>query len=215
MRMYNFSDADLIVKGKEKISFMRRDMTAFVSFGITETMIANLETALNTFATSITDIEAHSTQMMATQAKNAKAEELKTAILNVMKRVAFIYGTNTARYRQFGTKALGRKTDSEVLITAKLVVRISNMHLQELFDSGITAAMILAITILCNDLEELIHEQNDKIWERNLLKENRIADGNAIYTTLVKYTAIGYAVWASSNVAKCNDYVIYNRKAMN
>lgn len=215
MRMYNFSDADLIVKGKEKISFMRRDMTAFVSFGITETMIANLETALNTFATSITDIEAHSTQMMATQAKNAKAEELKTAILNVMKRVAFIYGTNTARYRQFGTKALGRKTDSEVLITAKLVVRISNMHLQELFDSGITAAMILAITILCNDLEELIHEQNDKIWERNLLKENRIADGNAIYTTLVKYTAIGYAVWASSNVAKCNDYVIYNRKVMN
>ena len=215
MRMYNFSDADLIVKGKEKISFMRRDMTAFVSFGITETMIANLETALNTFATSITDIEAHSTQMMATQAKNAKAEELKTAILNVMKRVAFIYGTNTARYRQFGTKALGRKTDSEVLITAKLVVRISNMHLQELFGSGITAAMILAITILCNDLEELIHEQNDKIWERNLLKENRIADGNAIYTTLVKYTTIGYAVWASSNVAKCNDYVIYNRKVMN
>ena len=153
--------------------------------------------------------------MMATQAKNAKAEELKTAILNVMKRVAFIYGTNTARYRQFGTKALGRKTDSEVLITAKLVVRISNMHLQELFGSGITAAMILAITILCNDLEELIHEQNDKIWERNLLKENRIADGNAIYTTLVKYTAIGYAVWTSSNVAKCNDYVIYNRKVMN
>jgi hypothetical protein len=34
MRMYNFSDADLVVKGNEKISFMQRDKTAFGIFGI-------------------------------------------------------------------------------------------------------------------------------------------------------------------------------------
>jgi hypothetical protein len=34
MRMYNFSDAALVVKGKEKISFIRRDKTAFAVFGI-------------------------------------------------------------------------------------------------------------------------------------------------------------------------------------
>lgn len=215
MRMYNFSDADLILTGKEKISFLRRDKTAFASFGITETMIAKFDTALNAFAENSTDIEAHSKQIMATQAKNEKAEELKTAVQNVMKRVAFIYGANTARYRQFGTKGLSRKVDSEVLITAKVVQALSNKHLQKLSAAGITAAILQTIAVVCNDFEELLHEQNDKIWERNLLKKNRIADGNAIYTTLVKYTAIGCAVWASNNVAKYNDYVLYNRVTKN
>lgn len=215
MRMYNFSDADLIMKGGEKISFLRRDKAAFAPFGITETMIAKLETNLNAFAQNRTDIEAQCEQMVVTQDKNAKAEELRTAIQSVMKRVEFVFGTNSARYRQFGTKALRRKTDSDLLITAKVVLQVSNNQLQELSGTGITIAMLNAITVVCTNLEQLLHEQNDKIWERNLLRENRIADGNAIYSTLAKYTAIGFAIWESTSVAKYNDYILSNRIAKN
>lgn len=215
MRMYNFSDANLILKGKEKISFLRRDKIAFAQFGITETMIGQLETNLNTFAQNSTDIEAHSKQIIATQAKKAKAEELRTAVQSVMKRIEFIFGINSARYRQFGTKGLGRKVDSDLLITAKVVLRASGKYLQELSETGITTAMLNTIAVLCTDFEELLHEQNDKIGERNFLKENRIADGNAIYTTLAKYTAIGFAIWATTSEAKYNDYIIYNRAVKN
>ncbi|WP_264564507.1 hypothetical protein [Flavobacterium sp. N3904] len=215
VRAYNFSDAHLIQKGKEKISFMRRDKTAFATFGITETMIAEFEKDINDFADSITDIEAKSSKMVVTQSKNSKAEELRTAIRNVMKHIELAFDSHSARYKQFGTKALVRKPDSDLLITAKVVVQVGKIQLSELLKTGITTAMLDTIQALCHDFEQLIHEQNDKIWERNSLQENRIMQGNSIYATLTRYTAIGFAIWETSSAAKYNDYIIYNRVAKN
>ncbi|MES2574393.1 MAG: hypothetical protein V4572_05595 [Bacteroidota bacterium] len=215
MRKYIFSDADLIIKGKEKISFMRRDYTAFALFGITEIRITELERALTAFSEKVTDIEAKNNQTEVTQTKNAKGEELKTAIRNVMQRIELVFGKNSAQYRQSGSKALSKKSDSEVLIAAKVLVQRSTIHLQELMNTGITTAMLDNIIVLCNDFEELIHEQNDKIWERNFLKENRIEQGNAIYATLIQYTAIGFEIWQNNNVARYNDYIIYDRASRN
>ena len=40
IRKYNLTDAELILKGKEKISFFRRDKDAFTGFRIWETTSA-------------------------------------------------------------------------------------------------------------------------------------------------------------------------------
>ena len=202
-------------KGKEKMSFMRRDKTAFAVFGITELMIAEFENDINDFANTITDIEAKYSQMEVTQAKNTKAEEIRTAIRNVMKNIELAFGANSAKYRLFGTKALVRKLDSDLLIIAKVVVHASKIQLPKLLETGMTTAMLDAIQALCLDFEKLIHEQNDKIWERNSHQENRIVRGNAIYATLTRYTAIGFAIWETTDVAKYNDYVLYNRVVNN
>jgi hypothetical protein len=211
MRMYNLSDADLVVKGKEKISFMQRDKTAFAAFGVTTSMIAGLETAFTAFAENVTDIEAQNDQIVLTEAKNAKGEELRTAIRNVMKRAELVFGVHSASYRQFGTKALIRQADSELFITGKVVVQASTIHLQELTGVGVTTAMLNAILLLCQDFEKLIDEQKNKIWERSALKENRITEGNMLYAELIKYTAIGFTIWGTKNAAKYNDYIIYDR----
>jgi hypothetical protein len=211
MRKYTLTDAELILKGKEKISFFRRDKDAFAVFGITETMIAELETDLTVFSNSVTDIEAKNKQMGATQIKNAKAAELRTAIKNVMKRVEFVFGVNTARYKQFDTKAMRQKSDSDLLITAKVVVQAGTIHLQEFARTGLTAAMLNAIMVLCEELEELIHELKDSIWERSYHQENRITAGNMLYAKLVKYASVGFRIWETTSAAKYNDYIIYGR----
>nr|WP_315250458.1 hypothetical protein [uncultured Flavobacterium sp.] len=215
MRKYLLSDAHLILKGKEKISFMRRDQTAFAKFGITEVMISELENDLTAFANSITDIEAKSNQMAVTQIKNEKGEELRTAIRDVMKRVELAFGANSAKYRLFDTKRLSKKSDSELLITAKVVVEASKIYFQELIENGMTTAMLENIMVLCIDFEELMHTQNDKIWERNFLTENRVEQGNSIYAALAKYTAVGFTIWEASSAAKYNDYIIYDGVAKN
>lgn len=51
---------------------------------------------------------------------------------------------------------------------------------------------------------------NLKISDRDIEQESRVEAGNAIYNTLIKYTNTGQSIWVSSNVAKYNDYVIYN-----
>lgn len=211
MRTYNFSDADLVVKGKEKISFIQRDKTAFAAFGITTSMIAGLETSFTAFAENVTDIEAQNNQIVLTEAKNAKGEELRTVIRNVMKRAELVFGVRSARCKQFGAKGLIRQTDSELFITAKVVVQASTIYLQELTEVGVTTAMLNTIMLLCQDFEKLIDEQKNKIWERSALKENRITEGNMLYAALIEYTAIGFAIWGTTNVAKYNDYIIYDR----
>jgi len=210
-RKYVLSDADLILKGKEKISFFRRDMDAFADFGITETMIAELESGLTAFSNSVNDSEAFNSQIGVAQAKKAKAEELRTAIRLLMKRVEFVYGVNTARYGQFGTKGLSRKGESDLLITGKIVVVVSTEHLQQLSETGLTTAMLDAILVLCEQLEELMHKLSDKIWERNYLQEYRIEVGNMLYVKLVQYASVGFRVWETTSAAKYNDYIIYNR----
>jgi hypothetical protein len=210
VRLYNFSDATLVTTGKEKIAFMRRDAVAFTPFGVTAALVTSLETAINVFSNSITDIETVSNQTGVTANKDAKADQLRVAIRNVMARAELKYGTSNAKYRKFGTEALSQQSDSDLLITGKRVVRVGAEFLADLTANGLTAAMLTAITTLCNDFETLIIDLKIKIGERDIMQEDRVEAGNIIYKTLVQYTTMGLSIWETSDVAKYNDYVIYN-----
>lgn len=210
VRLYNFSDATLVTMGKEKIAFMRRDAGAFTPFGISAVLVNNLEAAINVFSDTITDIEAVNNQTAVTTAKDQKAEELRMVIRTVMARAELKYGINNSKYKKFGTEELSRQTDSDLLITGKRVVRVGTEFLDELTDNGLTDTMLIAISALCNEFEALIIDLKIKIGDRDIIQEDRVEAGNAIYTTLIKYTSIGLSIWATSDVAKYNDYIIYN-----
>ncbi len=210
VRLFNFSDAVLITKTKEKIAFMRRDATEFVAFGIQNTDINLLETKVNAFANTITDIEAVADQTAVTTQKDAKAEALCVAIRSVMARVELKFASNTSKYRKFGTEALANQTDADLLITGKRVVRVGTIFLADLANNGVTTTMLNSITTLCNDFENLIIDLKIKIGERDVLQEERVEIANELYSTLVRYTNTGQNIWTTSNVAKYNDYVLYN-----
>jgi hypothetical protein len=210
VRLYNFSDAALVTTGKEKIAFMRRDFAAFTPFGVTAALVTSLETVINAFSNTITDIESVSRQTGVTTIKDAKADQLRVAIRAVMARAELKYGTQGAKYKQFGTEALSQQSDSDLLITGKRVVRAGTEFLADLAPNGLTAAMLTAITTLCNEFAVLIVDVKFKIGERDIMQEDRVEAGNAIYKTLVQYTTTGLSIWETSDVAKYNDYVIYN-----
>lgn len=210
VRLYKFSDATLVTMSREKIAFMRRDTEAFASFGITETMITDLETALTNFSETVTDIEAISDQTGVTEAKNAKAEQIRTAIRNVMARVELKYGTNSARYKKFGTANLSKLPDSELLLTGIRVARVGHEFLQDLFANGLDQNMLIAIANLCHEFQTLMLDLQVKISDRDIIQEDRVEAGNAVYSTLVSYTTTGRVIWETTDVAKYNDYVIYD-----
>jgi hypothetical protein len=210
VRLYRFSDATLVTKGKEKIAFMRRDAAAFTPFGVTAPQVTSLETAINAFSNTITDVEAVSNQTGVTINKNAKADQLRMAIRTVMARAELKYGPNSAKYKKFGTEALSQQSDSDLLITGKRVVRVGTEFLTDLTPNGLTVAMLTAITTLCNEFEFLIIDLKIKIGERDIIQEDRVEAGNIIYKTLLQYTTMGLSIWETSDVAKYNDYVVYN-----
>lgn len=212
-RKYLFSDAQMILIGNAKIAFMRRDAEAFEPFGLTETQFGALETEIEAFSDERTDIESKGNQVQATADKDVKAEELRTAIRAVMTRVALKYGDKSARYRNFGTDALSRQTDADLTLTAKRVVRVGKENLNDYAAQGLTLALLDEITALNSEFKELIITKELKVGARDIQQEDRVEAGNAIYTTLVSYTKTGQDIWVSKDLAKYNDYVIYNTES--
>lgn len=210
LRTFNFSDAVLITKGKEKIAFMKRDAAKFDGFGITNTDLDNLENSITNFSEGITDIEALSDQTEVTAIKDAKAEELRVAIRDLMTRVELKFEQGTAKYKKFGTDTLSKQSDAELLITGKRVVRVANTLLTELAEKGVTPAMLTTITTLATEFEELLIDMKIKIGNRDIMQEERVEQANSIYATLVSYSTTGRNIWNTNNVAKYNDYVLYN-----
>ena len=210
VRAYNFSDGKLVTTTKEKIAFIRRDAAEFVGYGITSAMVDALESQTTHFSDTATDVELVSDQTEVTTAKDAIADKLQEAIREVMSRVVLKYPVESARYRKFGTEALSKQSDAELLVIASRVVRVGTDMLADLGDNGLTVEMLNEVKTLRDELQHELIDMDLKIADRDIEQESRVEAGNAIYATLIKYTNTGQSIWETSNVAKYNDYVVYN-----
>ena len=91
-----------------------------------------------------------------------------------------------------------------------MMVRVGTEFLVELAANGLTAPMLDAVTVLADDFSDLIVDLKIEIGNRDIEQESRVESGNTIYTSLVKYIKTGQSICESTNIAKFNDYIIYN-----
>ena len=70
--------------------------------------------------------------------------------------------------------------------------------------------MLVNISALKEEVEDLYIEMKMKIGDRDIKQENRIKAANAIYIDLIRYANTGRSIWETSDVAKYNDYIIYD-----
>jgi hypothetical protein len=210
VRLYNFSDAKLVFLAKEKAGFMLRDEAAFTSFGITKSMIADIQANATAFSDLFTDIEAASDMTKATSLKDIKAEKLRVAIRSIMSRVERVFVNGSSEFNRFGTAALSKQSDAELAMTAKRVVRAGTKYLTELATAGLSETMLADITKLTGEFESLFLDMKMFTGDRDDLQQDRVEAGNALYATIVSYTNTGKSIWETSDAAKYNDYIIYN-----
>ncbi|PDS24706.1 hypothetical protein [Flavobacterium branchiophilum] len=210
IRSYHFPDAVLVTTSNAKIAFMERDAVQFTDYGITPDMVADLKASVIAFSDFSTDIESLNDQTDATASKDAKAAELKQELTSLMSRVAAKYTVKSAKYRKFGAGNISQKTDADLLLTAKRVIRVATPMLSELATNGVTAQMLTTITTHANSFENLLIDKEIKVGDRDIQQEDRVEAGNLVYADLIKYCGIGQAIWAATDVAKYNDYVVYN-----
>lgn len=209
-RNYHFPDAELVTISEAKIGFMERDHVQFSDYGISPALVLALKTKVTDFSNFSTDIESLSDQTEATTAKDAKSAELKQEITSLMSRVEAKYTVKSAKYRKFGASDISQQSDAKLLITAKRVVRVATPLLADLATSGVTAAMLTTITAHTNSFETLLIDKEIKVADRDIQQEDRVEAGNSVYADLMKYVGIGQAIWAATDVAKYNDYIVYN-----
>lgn len=215
VRLYRFSDGRLVTIVNEKIAFMRRDAAEFDNYGIKVDMVDTLERQATEFSDTATDVELVADQTDVTAAKDSMAARLQEAIRGVMSRVVLKYPVESSKYKKFGTEALSQQSDAELLVIAARVYRVGTEMLPELEVNGLTNRMLDDVNGFRGELQQELIDMKLKIADRDIEQESRVEAGNAIYATLIKYTNTGQSIWESKNVAKYNDYVVYNTKTGN
>jgi hypothetical protein len=208
-REYNFSDAELYSECSERIQYLRRDAAAFLTYGFDENSRLNLEKLVLSFSNLPDDNELVGDQMQATQKKNDAAESLKTAIRNVMTRVAVKIDVKSGKYRKFGTQKMNDMSDANLLLCGLRVARVAEQIMPFLDGSGLKMDLIDRVRLCAKAFETALHIQFDKIAERDIAVEKRIELGNTVYRQLVLVCNIGKDIWAENNKAKYENYTIY------
>ncbi len=208
--VFNIGLPVFIVLARAKASFMRRDLVEFEKYGVTEDSIDSLDSMITEFEAIPTDEELVGDQVIATQAKDAQAEKVKGILGAIMTRVRNKFGAHSGEYRKFGVGEIATLDGGKLGYTAARAHRVAVTYLPQLMSEGLTQEMLTDFDTQIKAFNTRLGAQEDAISDRDIATENRAAKANAIYSLLVKYCDTGKRIWASTNEAKYNDYVIYD-----
>ncbi|MCX6156292.1 MAG: hypothetical protein NT007_19240 [Candidatus Kapabacteria bacterium] len=208
-RNYSLLDSELCMFGSNLTSTMTRDLSDLANFGITALAVTNLHSLVDSFEVFPTDDSLIGDVMIATQDKNAKLEIVKEIIRTMAVRVAMKWGENSGQYRKLGIAGLNNFSEDKMLVTARSVHHTMTGFLSDLTPFGLTSGLLSDFADAIDAYEDARNEQNDEMNLRDTKKVERINEGNTLYAKIAMYCDVGKRIYANTNSAKYNDYVIY------
>lgn len=208
-RKHNFPDADLYLQSMERIKYALRDIKEFEQYAYDKKRLKAFQTMCEKFHALPDDDEMVGDQMILTEKKYTAAESLKTAIRSLMTRVGMKYSNRTGRYRKFGTAKMGDMTDAQLLFCGRRVVRVARQQIDFLEDVGVSEKVIGRVVDATKNFENAVNLQQDRVADRDIAVERRVEQGNRIYDELVLLCNVGKDVWAERDIAKYENYTIY------
>lgn len=208
-RLYNVPDADLYVQCLETMKNIHRDIDFFKQYSYDMERLKAFKALCDRFHALPDDDEMVGDQMIVTEKKDAAAEKLKNAIRSVMTRVEMKFNNRTGRYRKFGTAKMGDMSDPQLLFCGRRVVRVSRQQIDFLSEVGLTEQIIQKVQDACQDFENAMNIQQDKVADRDISVERRMEIGNQIYQEMIVACNIGKDIWADKDVIKYEQYVVY------
>ncbi|OGU58328.1 MAG: hypothetical protein A2X64_09930 [Ignavibacteria bacterium GWF2_33_9] len=208
-RNYNLPDADLCMFTSNLCNTMTRDLTDLTAFGITALKITALKALGDAFEIFPSDEVLLAYVIAATETKTAKAELVKESIRNMITRCQIKWGVDSWQEKSLAVKGMNQFTDDSLLTASRRVVAQMTEFLTDLADTGLTQVMLDEMEDLNEEYETAKNEQFTKSAERDNKTEERIKKGNELYSFVSTYCEIGKRVYANSDPAKYNDYIIY------
>jgi len=208
-RQYNFPDADLYIQCMEKIKFAHRDIKNFEQYSYSKSRLSGFLNQCKKFRALPDDDELLGDQMVLTEKKKDASEKLKAAIRSIMTRVEMKYNNRTGRYRKFGTSKMGDMSDAQLLFCGRRVIRVARAQMDFLSDVGLSEKNIQRVVDSAQVFENALNFQQDKVSDRDIAVEHRVELGNKLYNEFIVLCNIGKDIWAETDFAKYENYVIY------
>ncbi|MEI8201504.1 MAG: hypothetical protein WCH34_00715 [Bacteroidota bacterium] len=207
---YKMSNANLAHLGRKGVSLYERDQAELATYGIDDGFRDTLEDLTKQVEDFPTDEELQADVSDATDVKDTKAEEVRTAIRPIMARAHDAFKEHPAKIRRFGTKGMDDLPDIQLHRLASRVVRTATLFLSELASKGLTLAIINDLKDKNDALNDAIDAKVESEEDRDNATEDRIILGNLLYAKIVEMFNDGKSYWVDKSEAKYNDYVIYD-----
>ena len=188
---------------------LQRDLTDLSIFGLTSLNISNLSTLCDELSSMRSDIEYEGDAMVKTEAKDALAEQVRDQVRFMAARAEAAFGVSSAIYATFRFEDMTRLSDILLLECGRRVIRVANQYKTELASYGVTVASLGIFTDLCDDFSAALEAQEQAIDARSLAAVERARKGNVIYGFVTNYCNFGKKLYAKTNPAKYDDYIIY------
>jgi hypothetical protein len=208
-RKHNFPDADLYLQSMERIRYAHRDIEHFEQYGYGLERLKKFKAICDRFRELPDDDELLGDQMILSEKKYKAADKLQGAIRSLMTRVALKYNDRTGRYRKFGASKLGDMTDAQLIFCARRVVRVARQQIDFLADVGVNEQVLGKISEACQEFENAVNLQQDKVADRDIGVERRVEQGNEVYDELVTLCNVGKDIWDNKDKAKYENFCLY------
>ncbi len=208
-REYRLSDSELCMFTSNLVQKMTRDSAEFALRGVDTADISALETLGNAFEIFPPDMYYQSEVSITVDTKNLKRADLEIKVRDVVQCSIIKWGPNAPQYRKFGSQMMTSMGDMKFLTMCRQVVTTATDYLTDLTDVGLTQSMIDAVNTGAQEFENDMNAINSAMENRDIKTNERINDGNELYSYVVKYCRIGKIIWQDVDTAKYNDYVIY------
>lgn len=209
-RDYKFADGYLKQKADDIVGSVQRDSAQFATRGVTAATIATLQTNIANFDNTQTDEELKGALSVTTDAKDAIADTLRGSVATIRTMAENKLGRESAFYRSFSFEGMDAMTDEQLYRLGKRVVREATAQLPQLASEGLTAAMVTNLLTITTNFDNAIDAQQSAVKNRDIKTQDRIVKGNIVYKEIVRLTNTGKDLFASTDEAKYNDYVLYN-----
>ncbi len=206
-RVYNFSDGTLIQKTDTLIINIQRDAADFATRGTTAATVSALQDMRDDFDNYPTDPELQGREVDATLKKVSAQRDL-TLQIKVVRDIAYDQYKGKGLYSCFGFKNMDNATDASLHRLAKRTVRVGTTLLPDLTDNGLTPDVLKTVAELDKTFDAALDAQEAAIETRDIATQARVRKGNDLYREFSRLCAIGKSLYASTDEAKYNDYVI-------
>jgi hypothetical protein len=210
VREYHFPDSRLVILADDMLQTALRDLVQFETRGINAAWIAHVQTMSVAFVNIPSDIELTGRVGIAAEAKENAAEAVRGHIRSIRTMAINCLGTGSARYRAFGFDGMNEMRDEVLYFLCKRVLREGAAQMDKLAAEGLTAARLNVIAQALGHFEQTITGKQDAEKARDIQTEDRIVAGNALYREIVRICNTGKDLFAVTDEARYNDYIIYD-----
>jgi len=207
--MFKGSLEGLFQMGFQTISLVNRDLNEFGKLGLGQQHADEFSNLVAEFNAIKRDEVYQGELMLITEAKNQIAEQLMSAMRLIMLKVEAACAVNSIMYIQFRNGNISQMTDLELADRARTTVDLLIKWKNKLAPFGLTQADIEEIADLLMQFNLKIREQADCVNTRDFETQLRAIKANELWKQVSYFRNLGRKMWAETNEAYSNDYVMH------